>query len=249
MKNSKKAPVQQLESYSALFMQLGLVVTLFIVFIAIEHQSPVEKAVYIPPSIQKHDVYTMDHPIIFKKEVAVKKKVASKPRKQVANLTVIQKTNNEAKVPETVINKPITTTPVLTNTIVEEKEDEEIDNSDDPHSIFAIQEAPVFRGCEGLDRIANKKCFEKRLRTFVLKNFDGALAETLGLHAGKHRIATQFVINEHGTIVDVKIRAPHKVLEKETKRVVSKIPKFIPGKQNGKPVKVRYSLPIMFKVE
>lgn len=250
MKNPKKLPTKQVEQYSALFMQLGLVLTLFIVFLALEHQSVVEKTVYIPPTIEKQDIYTMDRPIIFKKEVVTKKKRVSKLMKQVANLTVIQKTTNETKVPETVIDKSNTITiPVLDNSIIEEKEDEEINKEDEPHSLFAIQEAPIFKGCEGLDKVANKKCFEKKLRRFVLNNFNGALAEEVELYSGKHRIATQFVINEKGTIVDVKIRAPHKVLEKETQRIVNRIPKFIPGKQNGKPVKVKYTLPITFEVE
>ena len=44
-------------------------------------------------------------------------------------------------------------------------------------------------------------------------------------------------------------RAPHKRLQQEAIRVVKLLPKMIPGKQRGRPVGVKYSLPIAFKVE
>ncbi|QTD39319.1 energy transducer TonB [Polaribacter batillariae] len=59
---------------------------------------------------------------------------------------------------------------------------------------------------------------------------------------------TQFLINEKGNITDIKVRAPHPKLKKEVFNIIQK-PKFIPGKQNGKIVKTRYTLPISFEVE
>ncbi|WP_367890043.1 energy transducer TonB [Polaribacter batillariae] len=46
----------------------------------------------------------------------------------------------------------------------------------------------------------------------------------------------------------MKVRAPHPKLKKEVFNIIQK-PKFIPGKQNGKIVKTRYTLPISFEVE
>ena len=87
------------------------------------------------------------------------------------------------------------------------------------------------------------------MKQFVQRNFDAGLANELGLHSGKHKIQTQFIINKEGNIIDIKIRAPHKRLEKETKRIIKKLPQFKPGKQNNRTVKVRYLLPIAFNVE
>ncbi len=42
-------------------------------------------------------------------------------------------------------------------------------------------------------------------------------------------------------------KAPNKLLQKETKRVVSKLPTMIPGKQGDKNVAVQYMIPITFK--
>ncbi|WP_457610622.1 energy transducer TonB, partial [Lutibacter sp.] len=41
----------------------------------------------------------------------------------------------------------------------------------------------------------------------------------------------------------------HKRLQAEAIRVIKLLPKMIPGKQRGRPVGVKYSLPIAFKVE
>ena len=112
-----------------------------------------------------------------------------------------------------------------------------------------IQDAPVFKGCENLSKEDNKVCFDKKMKQFVQRNFDIELANEIGLHSGKHKIQTQFVIDNKGEVVDIKIRTAYKALEKEAKRIIKKLPKFKPGKQNSKTVKVRYNLPISFRIE
>ena len=62
------------------------------------------------------------------------------------------------------------------------------------------------------------------------------------------RIFAVFSINELGEIADINVRAPHKDLEIETIRVLKKIKVSQPGFQHGKPVLVKYSLPIAFKI-
>ena len=61
--------------------------------------------------------------------------------------------------------------------------------------------------------------------------------------------STKFKIDKQGNVIDIKTRAPHPALEKEAKRVIQLLPQFIPAKQNGKPIKVVYTLPIIFQVE
>ena len=87
------------------------------------------------------------------------------------------------------------------------------------------------------------------MKQLVLRNFNTELANELGLRSGKKRIMTQFVIDKNGHVTDVKIRAPHPKLKKEAGRIIGKIPKLIPGVQNDKAVKVKYTLPISFMVE
>ena len=112
-----------------------------------------------------------------------------------------------------------------------------------------IQNAPVFKGCEGLSKEDNKICFDKKMKRFVQRNFNTGLANEVGLNSGKYKIQTQFIIDNKGNVVDIKIRAPHTRLKKEMQQLIEKLPKFTPGLQSNKPVQVRYTLPISFQVD
>ena len=63
------------------------------------------------------------------------------------------------------------------------------------------------------------------------------------------RVAVSFIVEKDGSISDVKpILSVHPLLNKEAVRVVKSMPKWSPGKHNGKPVRVRFNLPVMFKL-
>lgn len=62
------------------------------------------------------------------------------------------------------------------------------------------------------------------------------------------RVTTQFVVGEDGVIRDVKVvRSVSPELDAEAIRVMSSMPKWKPGKQDGKPVPVRYTVPVNFR--
>lgn len=64
------------------------------------------------------------------------------------------------------------------------------------------------------------------------------------------RVFVSFVVEKDGSITDVKtLRSPHKSLSKEAERVVKAMPKWKPGRFNNEPVRVRYTLPIAFKMD
>ncbi len=63
------------------------------------------------------------------------------------------------------------------------------------------------------------------------------------------RVAVSFIVEKDGSISDVKpVLSVHPLLNKEAVRVVKSMPKWSPGKHNGKPVRVRFNLPVMFKL-
>ena len=63
------------------------------------------------------------------------------------------------------------------------------------------------------------------------------------------RVIVQFVVEKDGSITDVQvIKAINPYLDKEAVRVVSTMPKWSPGKQRGKPVRVRFTLPVTFRL-
>ncbi len=64
------------------------------------------------------------------------------------------------------------------------------------------------------------------------------------------RVVVEFVVGKDGSITNVKVVRPrHPALDKEALRVVKAMPKWIPGRNNGQPVKVTYTLPVTFKLQ
>ena len=64
------------------------------------------------------------------------------------------------------------------------------------------------------------------------------------------RVVVQFVVDKTGKVGEVKIvRSVDKDLDKEASRVCASLPKFTPGRQNGLPVSVWYTLPVTFKLQ
>jgi len=63
------------------------------------------------------------------------------------------------------------------------------------------------------------------------------------------KVYMRFVIEKDFSITRVKVlRSPDRNLEKEALRIISKLPKMIPGKQRGRPVRVPFSIPITFRL-
>ena len=64
------------------------------------------------------------------------------------------------------------------------------------------------------------------------------------------RVYVSFVVNAQGEVVDVKIvKGLGSGLDEETVRAIKTLPRFIPGKQNGREVSVSYSVPVTFKIQ
>ncbi|MCI5783395.1 MAG: energy transducer TonB [Bacteroidales bacterium] len=64
------------------------------------------------------------------------------------------------------------------------------------------------------------------------------------------KVVVQFVVTKNGSVGEVKvIRSRDQDLDKEAVRVVKSLPNFIPGRMNGQPVNVWYTLPINFKLQ
>lgn len=64
------------------------------------------------------------------------------------------------------------------------------------------------------------------------------------------RVIVQFVVEKDGSITDVKIaKSVDPSLDKEATRVVSSMPHWIAGRQNGNPVRVKYTVPVTFKLQ
>ena len=89
---------------------------------------------------------------------------------------------------------------------------------------------------------------ERALMKFVADNTEYPRMERDNDIGGK--VITQFTVNEDGTISDIQIvRSPSVGFNKEVTRVVKMLPRFKPGMQQGKAVKVRYIMPVSFNLK
>ncbi len=111
---------------------------------------------------------------------------------------------------------------------------------------FALEDVPVFPGCENVSKRERKKCFEEKIMKHIKKNIRyPEEAQEIGAQG---RVAVTFTIDKTGNITNIRKRGPDKSLESEAVRIIGKLPKMIPGKQQGKPVKVSFSVPITFRL-
>lgn len=63
-------------------------------------------------------------------------------------------------------------------------------------------------------------------------------------------VYVQFVVNTDGSITDIVIlKGVSELLDEEAMRVIKLMPNWKPGVQNGKPVRVRYQIPIKFAID
>ena len=83
---------------------------------------------------------------------------------------------------------------------------------------------------------------------FLSKNIRyPVVAEENGIQG---RVTVQFVVEKDGSVTDVRImKSVDPSLDKEAERVVKSMPKWIPGKQNGSPVRVNYYVPVVFRLQ
>ena len=69
-------------------------------------------------------------------------------------------------------------------------------------------------------------------------------------NGAKGRVIVQFVVEKDGSITDVQVvKSVDPSLDKEAARVVGSMPHWIPGKQNGSAVRVKYTVPVTFKLQ
>ncbi|MET2983788.1 energy transducer TonB [Aureibaculum conchae] len=237
---TKKSPKANLENYSKLFIQLGLVLALLIVYLGIEFKT-FDRDIGDLGMLNLSEELEEDIPITERIE-QIKPPPPPPPAPE-----VIEVVEDEEEVEETMLESTETDEDevVEVEEIVEVVEEEEV-AEDVPFAI--IEDAPIFPGCKG-----NKKqlrdCLQESIKKHVNRKFDVNLAGELGLDPGKKKVYVQFKIDRNGKIVDVRARGPHARLEKEGVKVVNTLPKMIPGKQRGRPVGVKYTLPITLLVE
>ncbi len=238
----KKSPKANLENYTKLFMLLGLLFALFVVYKGIEYKAP-----YVVDNLgDGSEQEEIEEEIPITEQIIEEVKPPPPPPPPAPE--VIEVVEDDKEIEETIMESTETDEEEVIEVPeeVEEVVEEEVIDEIIPFSV--IESVPVFPGCKG-NKAELTKCLNAKIKKHIGRNFNIDLAQDLGLSPGKKRISVQFLIDKQGNITNIKSRAPHPRLQKEAERIIRKLPKMTPGKQRNKPVKVRYNLPITFNVE
>jgi protein TonB len=114
---------------------------------------------------------------------------------------------------------------------VEQKEEE----VDDDFIFMSVEKNPEFPGGE--------QALMKWINEHIVYP---TIAAENGIYG---RVSCQFVVNADGSVTDVEVIRPvNQYLDREAIRVLKMLPKFKPGEQRGKPVRVRFSVPVRFQL-
>jgi len=113
---------------------------------------------------------------------------------------------------------------------------EAVNESAENHTFTVVERMPQFPGGD----VALLKHINSQIKYPVI-------AQEEGIHG---RVVVSMVIDEKGDVADTEIvRGIHPSLDFEALRVVKTLPRWIPGEQRGKKVRVKYTLPIQFRLE
>jgi len=236
----KKSPKSNLENYSKLLTQIGLVLALFITYVAIEYKT-YDKIYGDLGTVVMNQELEEVIPITERVEQVQPK---SPPPPNPEKIEIVE---NEKEIKETVLESTETdqTEKIVVKDNVEIKEEEDVVED---VNFMIIEDVPTYPGCSGSNQ-ERKDCFSKMVQKHFQKNFDADLPNELGLSAGKKKVFIGFKIDKNGNVVDIQTKAPHPKIKDEVEKVMNKMPKMKPGKQRGKPVGVKYSIPFTLIVE
>ena len=118
--------------------------------------------------------------------------------------------------------------------------------SQNKSSVFdKIEEVPIYPGCE--EKKNKRSCANTKIQEHIIRNFRYPKEAEKKKIQG--RVFVQFYIGVGGYIDNIRARGPHEILEKEAKRTISLLPRFVPGKIEGEAVRVPMSVPISFRLQ
>lgn len=225
----KKSPKADLENKRNIFVQLGLVMSLGITLLAFSWTTRVEQASTLG-TMAAQDVEDEIIPITRQEEV--KPPPPPPPPKVVEMLNIVDddveiKDDLDIMDTEADDNTVIDVAPV----IAQEAEAEE-----EAEVFFIVENMPEFPGGE----LALRKFIANAIKYPVIAQENGI----------QGKVYVNFVVDKDGSVTQARIaRGVDPSLDKEALRVVNTLPKWKPGMQRGKPVKVSYTVPISFVLQ
>ena len=223
----KKSPKANLENKKLMFMQIGMIISLLIAWLAFEHKSYDKRE--IDESLLNREVVLDEEMVEITKQEEQKPQPVETPQ-QTTQLEIV---DDDVDTEDLNINAEVEQNEVIEEYVAPEVVEEEVSETE----IFQIvEEMPSFPGGEG------------KLMEYVAKNIKyPQIARETGIQG---RVFVGFVVEPDGSISNVKLlRGIGGGCDEEAMRVIKSLPKWKPGKQRGKPVRVSYQIPVFFKLQ
>lgn len=238
---AKKTHRAELRSKIKSFQLLGLVVACSFTLISFEWKT-FQYDLYDLGEVDIDEVEVDQIPITVREipDLPKPKIVMSTDFKIVDDKTIIEDTST------IVIRKQGASEDTLMNFKFEEEKPEE------ENTVYvSVEKMPTLPGCEELpDEAERMTCTQQKLFYFLAKGQHYPLEmKQLGIDGTVH---VEFIVNKKGKVKDVKVLRGvqgGKALDEEAVRMVKSLPDFTPGYQQGKAAKVKYTIPIRFKLK
>ena len=223
----KKSPKANLENKKLMFMQIGMIISLLIAWLAFEHKSYDKRE--IDESLLNREVVLDEEMVEITKQEEQKPQPVETPQ-QTTQLEIV---DDDVETEDLNINAEVEQNEVIEEYVAPEVVEEEVVEQE----IFQIvEEMPAFPGGEA------------KLMEYVGKNIKyPQIARETGIQG---RVFIGFVVEPDGSVSNVKLlRGIGGGCDEEAMRVVKSMPKWKPGKQRGKAVRVSYQIPVFFKLQ
>lgn len=227
----KKSPKADLEKGKTLNILMGMVVGLAVLFVGFEWGTRDIQVVTASDGVQD---------IIAEEEIEITRPENTPPPPPPPPAPVVTEVLNVVEDDVELEEQDIVTSEDNQNeaqvqtyvapAVVEEEEES-------AQQIFTVvEEMPKFPGGDS------------ELLKFIAKSIKyPVIAQENGIQG---RVICSFVVNRDGSVVDAEVlRGVDPSLDKEALRVIATMPKWTPGKQRGKPVRVKYTVPITFRLQ
>jgi len=225
IKKSKRADLSKERGTS---LMIGLIISLSIMFVALEwtHKDEVDnEEPFAAVNFVPEDMIPITLP---------EKKTVPPPPAAVTKAEIIEIVDDDADIEDEIMASIEDNTPWLDP---QEYEVVMVEPEPEPDETIhvAVEENPEFPGGTAA------------LMEYLRKNIKyPAICRENNIQG---RVLVSFVVNKDGSIVDVEVvRGVNPSLDKEAVRVISQMPNWTPGRQLGRAVRVRYSVPVSFRL-
>jgi protein TonB len=225
MIDKKKSPKADLERRKMLFTEIGLVLALAFVLLAFEWKS-----------YEKQEIALMNLAVDNTEEEMVEITQQEKPPpppKPPQQTTIIEIVEDDVEIEDEIeIDVEADQETEVEEYIPMEEPEEEAEEA----QIFTVVEAmPSFPGGDA----ARIKYLNANIKYPTIARESGI----------QGRVFVTFVVEKDGRVTDVKVlRGIGGGCDEEAVRVIKNMPKWVPGKQRGKSVRVQFNMPILFKL-